>query len=70
MLLLRVQVLVIAVALSVVGVARGQSGPDDGLKAEITAVSIPADRRPLVTFKISDSKGRPLDVLVYRVSRH
>jgi len=62
MLLLRVQVLVIAVALSVVGVARGQSGPDDGLKAEITAVSIPADRRPLVTFKISDSKGRPLDL--------
>jgi OmcA/MtrC family decaheme c-type cytochrome len=62
MLLLRVQILVIAVPLSVVGAARGQSGPGDGLKAEITTVSIPAGRRPVVTFRISDGKGRLLEL--------
>ncbi|HWX77061.1 MAG TPA: hypothetical protein VNY32_06270, partial [Candidatus Acidoferrales bacterium] len=40
----------------------GQSGPDGGLKAEITGVSIPSSRRPVVTFKISDSRGRALDL--------
>src|SRR5512136_1181616 len=34
----------------------------NGLKAEITAVSIPGTRRPVVTFKISDAKGKPLDL--------
>jgi OmcA/MtrC family decaheme c-type cytochrome len=40
----------------------GQSGPDGGLKAEITGVSIPGNRRPVVTFKIFDSRGRALDL--------
>ncbi|HTM07530.1 MAG TPA: OmcA/MtrC family decaheme c-type cytochrome [Verrucomicrobiae bacterium] len=35
---------------------------EGGLKAEITAVTIPGDRRPVVTFKIADAKSRPLDV--------
>ena len=62
MLLLRVLPLVTAVALSVVSTARGQSDPGGGLKAEIASVAIPADRRPVVTFKISDGKGRPLEL--------
>jgi OmcA/MtrC family decaheme c-type cytochrome len=33
-----------------------------GLKAEITGVAIPASRRPLVTFKVSDAKGKSLDL--------
>lgn len=58
----RASILSIAFALSVVAVARGQSPSGDGLKAEIIGVVIPADRRPVVTFKISDAKGKPLDV--------
>ena len=33
----------------------------EGLKAEIAAVAIPENRRPVVTFKITDAQGRPLD---------
>ena len=40
----------------------GQSSPNSGLKGEITGVTVPANRRPVVTFKISDSKGRPLEL--------
>src|SRR5262249_7382141 len=32
-----------------------------GLKLEILNVTIPADRRPVVTFKITDDAGNPLD---------
>jgi OmcA/MtrC family decaheme c-type cytochrome len=39
-----------------------QSNSDAGLKAEISAVTIPANRRPVVTFKISDAGGKPLDL--------
>jgi len=38
-----------------------QSSMGEGLKAEITGVKIPENRRPVVTFKISDAKGDPLD---------
>src|SRR5215467_9184982 len=41
---------------------RGQSSANGGLKAEITGVSVPPGRRPVVTFKISDLKGRPLEL--------
>ena len=34
--------------------------PGDGLKAEITSVVISPDKKPIVTFKISDAKDRPL----------
>ncbi|MET0500016.1 MAG: hypothetical protein ABW172_00685, partial [Candidatus Binatia bacterium] len=33
-----------------------------GLKAEIASVSIPVHRRPVVTFKITDSKGKALEL--------
>lgn len=33
----------------------------EGLKAQIVGVKIPENRRPVVTFKISDAKGNPLD---------
>jgi OmcA/MtrC family decaheme c-type cytochrome len=33
-----------------------------GLKAEIVSVSIPVHRRPVVTFKITDSKGKALEL--------
>ena len=62
MLLLRVLPLVIAVALSVVSAARGQSDPGGGLKAEIASVTVPADRRPVVTFRITDGKSKPLEL--------
>jgi OmcA/MtrC family decaheme c-type cytochrome len=39
----------------------GQGPSGDGLKAEILGVKIPDHRKPVVTFKISDAKGNPLD---------
>ena len=33
-----------------------------GLRAEIIAVTIPASRRPVVTFQVSDAKGKPIDL--------
>ncbi|MDP3064209.1 MAG: OmcA/MtrC family decaheme c-type cytochrome, partial [Chloroflexota bacterium] len=51
--------------------AQGPAGPQglegqaayilaDGLTVKITAVSIPADRKPVVTFTLADGKGQPL----------
>ena len=40
----------------------GQSSAQSGLKATITLVAIPNDRRPVVTFKITDVKGKPLEL--------
>jgi len=40
--------------------ADGQVPAAGGFKAEITAVAIAADRRPVVTFSISDTNGKPL----------
>src|ERR1051325_10593095 len=40
--------------------AGGQNPSGTGLRAEIIAASIPADRHAVVTFKISDAKGDPL----------
>src|SRR5262245_29817732 len=34
----------------------------NGLKAEIISVTIPANRRPVVTFKASDAKGKPVEL--------
>ena len=42
--------------------AFAQTTGEGGLKAEITAVAIPADRRPVVTFKIADAKGKSLEL--------
>ncbi len=50
--------------------ATGPAGPQGAsgivagsdLKSEITKVEIGADRRPIVTFKITDSKGTPLKI--------
>lgn len=40
----------------------GQGSAQSGLKAEITGVTIPANRRPVVTFNVSDAKGQPLEI--------
>jgi len=39
-----------------------QRASGQGLRAEITRVKIPRGRRPVVTFKINDSKGKPLTI--------
>ena len=59
---LRMRAFFVVATFFMASVAGAQYGADDGLKAEITAVSIPADRRPVVTFRISDGKGRPLEL--------
>ena len=58
----RVLILISAVVLSPTYAVHTQTAPDSGLKAEITGVSIPANRRPVITFKISDAKGKSLDL--------
>jgi len=58
--LLFVLILIFGFAFARPQVVSGQGGPDGGLKAEITGVSIPGNRRPVVTFKIYDSRGKPL----------
>lgn len=40
--------------------APGTAGPGAGLKAEISKVDIGADNKPVVTFKLTDSKGNLL----------
>jgi OmcA/MtrC family decaheme c-type cytochrome len=60
--LLRVLLLMSALTFATAPPADCQSVADGGLKAEITGVAIPADRRPVVTFKIADAKGKPLDL--------
>ncbi|MHB1135148.1 MAG: OmcA/MtrC family decaheme c-type cytochrome [Chloroflexota bacterium] len=37
-----------------------QSAPGDGLRAEITSVVIPADRKPVATFRLSNAAGAAL----------
>lgn len=37
-------------------------GRAEGLKANIIGVNIASDRRPVATIKISDAKGKPLDL--------
>jgi hypothetical protein len=37
-------------------------GRADGLKANIIGVNIGSDRRPVATMKISDAKGKPLEL--------
>jgi len=54
--------LILSLTFATAPAAHGQSAPESGLKAEITAVAIPANRRPIVTFKIADAKGKPLDL--------
>src|SRR5256885_17120962 len=58
--LLRSLFLVIVLAFQAAA-AYAQVAGEGGLKAEITGVAIPADRRPIVTFKIADAKGKPLE---------
>lgn len=41
--------------------AHGQPSVGEGLKAQIIGVKIPENRKPIVTFRISDAKGAPLD---------
>lgn len=41
--------------------AFAQAAAGNGLRAQIVGVKIAADRRPVVTFRISDSRGNPLD---------
>ncbi|HEY2988527.1 MAG TPA: OmcA/MtrC family decaheme c-type cytochrome [Candidatus Binatia bacterium] len=60
--LLRVFSVVLGLILSTAAVVHNQTAPDGGLKAEITGVAIPANRRPVVTFKITDAKGKPLEL--------
>ena len=42
--------------------ADGQVPASGAFKAEITAVTIPADRRPVVSFTISDANGKALEL--------
>jgi hypothetical protein len=60
--LLLLLILFFGLAVVVPSDVRGQSGPNGGLKAEIIGVSVPGSRRPVVTFKISDSRGKPLEL--------
>jgi OmcA/MtrC family decaheme c-type cytochrome len=60
--LLRVLFPILALTFSTAAVSHGQSAPDGGLKAEITGVTIPGNRRPVVTIKVTDAKGKPLDL--------
>ena len=54
-------IFLIGVICAVVSALYAQNAADGGLKAEIIAVSI-SGSRPVVTFKISDAKGNPLDI--------
>ncbi len=65
-LVLPLAILVVLGAISLVylgGKAAGlqaSDAPGAGLKVQVTAVDIPADRKPVVTFKITDDRGQPL----------
>jgi hypothetical protein len=54
-------VLLITFLLSGLPASLGQSR-FAGLRAQITGVAIPASRRPVVTFKVSDASGKPVDL--------
>ena len=60
--LLQAMILFFVVTLFSTPTARGQNTAEGGLKAEIIGVSVSDNRRPVVTFKIGDSKGKPLDL--------
>jgi OmcA/MtrC family decaheme c-type cytochrome len=60
--LLRTLILLLSLTAMTAPSLHAQSASQAGLKAEITGVTIPANRRPVVTFKISDTKGKPLDL--------
>lgn len=60
--LLRALLLISALVLWAAPAARSQGAPGGGLKAEITGVAIPGDRRPVATFKVADLKGKPLEL--------
>ncbi|HEX9444989.1 MAG TPA: OmcA/MtrC family decaheme c-type cytochrome, partial [Candidatus Binatia bacterium] len=60
--LLRAWFLISALVLWTAPSARAQGAPDGGIKAEITGVAIPGNRRPVVTFQVADAKGKPLDL--------
>lgn len=57
------QILFLIIVLSITASARVHAQPvQSGLKAEIIGVTIAANRRPVVTFKVSDAKGKPLEL--------
>ncbi len=60
--LLQAMILFFVVTLFSTPTARGQNTAEGGLKAEIIGVNVSDNRRPTVTFKIGDSKGKPLDL--------
>ncbi|TMA12185.1 MAG: OmcA/MtrC family decaheme c-type cytochrome [Deltaproteobacteria bacterium] len=53
---------ILALILSTSSSVHGQGVPADGLKAEIVGVKVPSNRRPVVIFRVSDSKGKPLSL--------
>jgi OmcA/MtrC family decaheme c-type cytochrome len=59
---LSVLMITLVFSLATPSAARSQSGPNSGLKADITSVSISVNRRPVVTFSVADAKGKPLDL--------
>lgn len=57
------RILFLTIVLSITVSARVHAQPvQSGLKAEIIGVTIAANRRPVVTFKVSDAKGKPLEL--------
>jgi OmcA/MtrC family decaheme c-type cytochrome len=60
--LLRAWILMCIPVLLATSAAHSQNMPASGLRAEIIGVSVSDKRRPVVTFKISDSKEKPLDL--------
>ncbi len=60
--LLQILILLLALTALPMPLVYSQETSGGGLKAEITAVAIPTNRRPVVTFKIADAKGKPLDL--------
>ncbi|MHB1005102.1 MAG: OmcA/MtrC family decaheme c-type cytochrome [Chloroflexota bacterium] len=58
--------LVVLLGVLVAGLGLGatfaQTGPGEGLKADITKVEIPSDRMPVVSFRLTDGTGAPLRV--------
>jgi OmcA/MtrC family decaheme c-type cytochrome len=56
-------ILFLIIVLSITASAGVHAQPvQSGLKAEIIGVTIAANRRPVVTFKVSDAKGKPLEL--------
>lgn len=55
-------VLMMVGVLAILGVQTifAQSAPADGLRADIVKAEIPSDRKPVVTFSLTDASGSPL----------